>query len=91
MSNNQHKMVSTSEPGYGRWNICTECGTTQHGGYWWLAGWKSKVPPPCTPHSFSTDDEWRSNAIEIDMDQEFKSNENNYDRKTQKPFSGKNC
>lgn len=53
--------------GNGRWKQCRNCGATKHSGYWWLAGYKSKVEAPCfqypsQQHAF---DEWKKKAIDL--------------------------
>ena len=42
-----HDMRPQSATGFGRWMQCTKCGATQHSGYYWLGGVKSKEEPPC--------------------------------------------
>lgn len=42
-----HYLKRQVEPGYGSWMFCHACGATQHSGFWWFAGMKSKIEPPC--------------------------------------------
>jgi hypothetical protein len=43
----QHHYRRQSATGFGAWMQCDHCGATQHSGYYWLAGFKSKSEPPC--------------------------------------------
>jgi hypothetical protein len=60
-----HKMKIES---YGKksFSLCEYCGTARHSGFWWLAGYRSKIAPPCAPHEI--DENWRINAEEIPID-----------------------
>lgn len=42
-----HSYQRKSAPGHGAWQQCDHCGATQHSGYYWLSGFKSKSEPPC--------------------------------------------
>jgi hypothetical protein len=61
----QHDMEKQSATGHGSWMQCNNCGATNHGGFWWLGGYKSKDEPHCKPYVI--DPEWRKNAIEVGM------------------------
>jgi hypothetical protein len=50
-----HDLKRHVEPGHGSWIVCRVCGITKHSGFWWFAGRKSKIEPPC-----SNDMDWRS-------------------------------
>jgi len=60
-----HVMFDASA-GRERWKQCKVCGATKHSGYWWLAGWRSKVEPPCYPYANNiSKSEWAANAESI--------------------------
>lgn len=42
-----HDLKKQSEPGHGSWLSCQSCGAAKHSGFWWFAGMKSKIEPPC--------------------------------------------
>lgn len=57
----EHRYQRKSVPGYGAWQQCDHCGATQHSGYYWLAGFKSKTEPPCNDEpTFGS--EWANSA-----------------------------
>jgi len=63
MSN--HKLINDSSPGMGKWKVCSFCGMAVHGGYFWLAGFKSKIEPDCLENI----DGWLDNSEEVGFDE----------------------
>ncbi|WP_074829785.1 MULTISPECIES: hypothetical protein [Pseudomonas] len=65
-----HLFKNRSEKGYGSWKQCERCGTTFHGGHFWLAGYKSKTDPTCLEHIHGNPQfhEWRDNAINVPLE-----------------------
>lgn len=58
----QHLYRRQSAPGFGAWQQCDHCGATQHSGYYWLAGFKSKSEPPCFGPMEVFGSEWANSA-----------------------------
>ena len=43
----EHDYRPRSARGFGSWQQCEHCGATFHSRRYWLAGFKSRVEPPC--------------------------------------------
>lgn len=56
----KHKYQRKHAAGHGSWLQCDNCGAASHSGYYWLAGFKSKVEPPCKTPVFGSD--WANSA-----------------------------
>lgn len=62
-----HVYESHNAPGHGRWKTCRECGCAHHGGYYWLAGFKSKEEPPCEYWPINA--EWKAKATPVPLEE----------------------
>lgn len=57
----KHEMTSKNAGAGERWKQCANCGAANHGGFWWLGGYKSKLEPDCRTQGI--DDDWKKTAI----------------------------
>lgn len=64
---NPHWYEPHQAAGHGRWQTCRDCGVSKHGGYYWLAGYKSRSEPRCTPYEL--DPKWIDGAIKVPLEQ----------------------
>lgn len=56
----KHEMKSKNARTGEIWKQCDNCGAANHGGFWWLGGYKSKLEPDCTQ---GIGDDWKKTAI----------------------------
>lgn len=47
MSDLGHSYRKRAALGYDEWSQCVICGATQHHGFYWFAGYRNVVEPPC--------------------------------------------